>query len=93
MSYILVRQADLWTCMGELHLDMYNIPLIVYSFTPLDAILHVLSTEVDALSKLPRFDRRHENSRRNEHNSPLPGDWSMLEDFVVDDGNIDLQNK
>lgn len=45
--------------------------------------------EVHPLRKLPSLDAREEKQSRDDYYCPLPRDRSMLEDYMIDDGNVE----
>ena len=46
------------------------------------------AAEEDALGPLPRLTAEEEDDGLNEDNSPFPGDGRVLEDLVVQHGNV-----
>lgn len=47
-----------------------------------------LAAEIYPLAPLPRFDTQEKQHRLDKHNTPFPGDTRVLEDTVVDDGDV-----
>jgi hypothetical protein len=54
----------------------------------LAGLLASLAAEIDPLTPLPGLRAQEEQACRNEHDSPFPGNWCVLEDHRVQSRNI-----
>lgn len=48
-----------------------------------------LASEINALTKLPQLDAAEKENGFNDDNAPFPRDSGVLEDNIVDDGDIE----
>ena len=93
------KDPEIFVVVGALHLLVVGAdgraevslerPLLQVNAAPPEALLVVLPLEVLPLCELPGLDTEEEQNGSDEDDAPLPADALVLEDSVVDDGDVE----